>query len=139
MDGLIPDRICTEHAYIDTLAAGFGTQAMLLVLFDNERTGIDHFPCDQESTHQKTDVPIAVADHEMPLARLHTEVQGMDQAGIPTPFENSNRFIGVDNFVSHIKTEINIGPVENNNVFAGWLLPTIQRFLTNTRPHSQSG
>jgi hypothetical protein len=34
----------------------------------------------------------------------------MDQASIPTPFENGHRFIGVDNFVSHIKAEVNIGP-----------------------------
>lgn len=96
MDGLVPDRICAEHADIYTVAAGFGAQAMLLVLSGDERTGIDHFACNQEGAHQNANITIAVANHEMPLARLHAEVQGMDQAGIPTPFENCHRFISVD-------------------------------------------
>ena len=138
-DGLVPDRICAEHADIYTVAADFGAQAMLLVLFDDERTGIDHFPRDPEGAHQNADVPIAVADHEMPLAGLHTEVQGMDQAGIPTPFENGHRFISADDPVTQIQVQVDFRAVQDDDVLAGRFLPPVQRLLTHTGSHRKVG
>jgi hypothetical protein len=54
----------------------------------------------------------------------------MDEAGISAAFEDLRGFACADDTVSTFQMEIDIGSVENNDILAGRLLPSIQRHLT---------
>ena len=133
------DRICFEHADLKAFPAFFRSNALFRELPDNVGPWIHHFSRNRIGSRQNADILVTVTNDKMPLTGLHTEIQGMDQTRIAALFKNNHGFIDIDDFIAQIKTKINIGPVENDNVLAGRLLQTIQRHLTNTWPHGQAG
>jgi hypothetical protein len=62
----------------------------------------------------------------------------MDEASISTAFEYLLGFVRADDTVSTFQMEIDIGAVENNDILAGRLLPSIQSHLTYARTDRDS-
>jgi hypothetical protein len=139
MDGAVLDGIRSEHADIYTVAAGLRAETLLLVMFYYQGPGIQHLPRKQERANKYTDLLIAVADDEMPFARLHTKVQRVDKARITTQFKDGYGLICIDDPISAIQVQIDLGSVEYDNILAGRFFPPVQRRLAHTWPHSELG
>ena len=138
-DRVIQGLIGAVNASLKTVAALLPADAFRCIMSHYFRARIMKFSGTKVETGGQTDLGIAVAYHEGPLARLETEFNTVYKACGMALSEHRLCFFDRDQFIAHIQMIIYVGAVQDRQILLAGLLPAIERILTDTGAKGEAG